>query len=84
MTYGCETWDINEKTRKRINGTNSVTMVRISGKSIPQETRPTTTSLDLIRRIRMCRHRWVGHILRLGQEVNHYIPGIESLVSDEG
>ena len=23
LTYGCETWDIDEKTRKRINGANS-------------------------------------------------------------
>ena len=41
-------------------------LAHITGKSIPQEARPTTTSLDLIRRIRMRRHRWVGHILRLG------------------
>ena len=68
MTYGCETWDLNEKTRKRINGANSVMLARITGNSIPQETRPTTTSLDLIRRIRMRRHRWVGHILRLGPD----------------
>ena len=66
MTYGCETWDINEKTRKRINGANSAMLARITGNSIPHEARPATTSLDLVRRIRMRRHRWVGHILRLG------------------
>ena len=66
LTYGCETWVIDEKTRKRINGANSVMLARITGKSIPQEARPATSSLDLIRRIRMRRHRWLGHILRLG------------------
>ena len=68
MTYGCETWDIDEKTKKRINGTNSIMLARITGKSIPQEARPATTSLNLVCRIRMRRHRWVGHILRLGQD----------------
>ena len=66
LTYGCETWDLDEKTRKRINGSNSVMLARITGNSIPHEARPATTSLNLIRRIRIRRHRWLGHILRLG------------------
>ena len=66
MTYGCETWTIDEKTRKRINGANSAMLARITGKSIPQEARPQSTSLNLVKRIRMRRHRWLGHILRLG------------------
>lgn len=66
LTYGCETWVIDEKTRKRINGANSVMLARITGKPIPQEARPATSSLNLIRRIKMRRHRWLGHILRLG------------------
>ena len=66
MTYGCETWNIDEKTRKRLNGANSVMLARLTGKSIPQEARPGSTSLNLVRRIRMRRHRWLGHILRLG------------------
>ena len=66
LTYGCETWNIDEKTRRRINGANSAMLARITGKTIPQEARSATTSLDLIRRIRMRRHRWLGHILRLG------------------
>ena len=66
LTYGCETWNIDEKTRRRINGANSAMLARITGKTIPQEARSATTSLNLIRRIRMRRHRWLGHILRLG------------------
>ena len=40
MTYGCETWLIDEKTRKRINGANSVMLARITGNPIPYEARP--------------------------------------------
>ena len=43
-------------------------LAHITGNPIPHEARPTTTSLDLVRRIRMRRHRWVGHILRLGPD----------------
>ena len=68
MTYGCETWLIDEKTRERINGVNSVMLTRITRNPIPQEARPISTSLNLVRRIRMRRHRWVGHILRLGPD----------------
>ena len=53
-------WDIDEKNRKRIKWrqqymhSNSVILARITtGNSIPQDTPPSTTSLDLIRRIRM-------------------------------
>ena len=69
MTYGCETWNLDVKTVKRINGVSSVMLSRITGNSIPHEAaeaRPTTTSLDLIKRIRIRRHRWLGYILRLG------------------
>ena len=62
LTYGCETWDIDERTRKRINGANSVILAHITGNSIPQEARPISTSLNLIQRIRMRRHRWLGHM----------------------
>ena len=85
MTYGCETWDINVETQKRINGANSVMLARITGKSIPQEARPATTSLNLIRRIRMRRHRWVGHILRLGQKsIVYQALKVQSLMMVEG
>ena len=41
MTYGCETWNIDEKTRKRINGANSIMLTRITGNS------PSRSALDL-------------------------------------
>lgn len=85
LTYGCETWDINEKTRKRINGANSVMLARITGKSIPQEARPQSTSLNLVRRIRMRRHRWLGHILRLGPDsITYQVLKVQHQLNAEG
>ena len=66
MTHGCETWDINEKTRGRINEANSVMLARITGNSISHEARPATTSLEVIRRIRMRSHR-------LGSKIQYWI-----------
>ena len=40
----------------------------ITGKTIPQEARPATTSLDVILKIRKLRLRWLGHILRAGPD----------------
>ena len=64
LTYGCETWDLDEVTCKQINGANSVMLARITGCSFPSEARPGTTHLDLVRKIRIRRHKWLGHILR--------------------
>ena len=47
LTYGCETWDLCAKTIRRLNGANSSMLARITGKSIQQEARATTTSLNL-------------------------------------
>lgn len=41
-------------------------LARFTGLTIPQEARPTSTSFNLIRKIRQRRLRWVGHILRAG------------------
>ena len=68
LTYGCETWDLNETTCKRINGANSVMLARITGASIPSEARAGTTHLNLVRKIRIRRHKWLGHILRAGED----------------
>ena len=52
LTYGCETWDLDTDTIRKINGANSVILARITGKSIPTEARPHTTSFDLVKKIR--------------------------------
>lgn len=61
LTYGCETWDLDTITTRKINGANSVMLARITGRPIPSEARPSTTSLNLIKKIRERRLCWLGH-----------------------
>ena len=67
MTYGAETWDLNAKTRRKLNGANSLMLASFTGKSIREEARPESTSYNLVHHIRVRRFRWLGHILREGQ-----------------
>ena len=64
FTYGCETWDLSEATMRKLNGANSKMLSHITGRGIRTEARPQTTSLNLVREIRIRRFRWLGHILR--------------------
>ena len=66
LTYGCETWNLDDHTIRRINGVNSTMLVRFTGQSIPAEARPLTTSFNLVKKIRERRFRWLGHIVRAG------------------
>ena len=72
LSYGNESWDINAKTRLSLVGANSRMLAWFTGKTIAQEARPATTSLNVISRIRARRLRWVGHLLRLGPEYPPY------------
>ena len=51
---------------RKINGSNSVMLSRITDRSIPTEARPLTTSFNLVMKIRERRFRWLGHIIRDG------------------
>ena len=64
LTYGCETWSLCDKTMRCLNGANSRMLTHITGKPVRAEARPQTTSLNLVRQIRIRRYRWLGHILR--------------------
>ena len=66
LTYGCETWNLDTHTIRRINGANSTMIARFTGQSIPAEARSVTTSFDLVKKIRERRFRWLGHIVRAG------------------
>ena len=55
ITYGCETWYLNDTATRRINGANSRMLARITGRSIQQEARPASTSLDIVKHIRKIR-----------------------------
>ena len=64
LTYGCETWTLCDKTMRCLNGANSRMLTHITGQSVRAEARPQTTSLNLVRQIRIRRYRWLVHILR--------------------
>ena len=68
MTYGCETWVLTDKVIRKINGANSRMVARITGHSIASEARPVTSSFNLVRKIRQRRLRWLGHLLRAGEQ----------------
>ena len=65
LTYGCEAWDMNERTMAMINGANARCLCRFTGKDAHQEASARSRSYDLVRAIRQRRLRWLGHLLRL-------------------
>ena len=68
LIYGAETWILHEAVQRKIRGANSLMLARITGRSFRDEARTTTTSYDLLSRIRVTRLRWLGHILREGED----------------
>ena len=42
-------------------------VARITGRSVAQEARPATCTLNLVEKIRQRRLRWLGHLLRAGE-----------------
>ena len=67
LMYGCESWFLTDKVLRVINGANSRLLSRFTDKTVRQEARPNTTSLNLTRRIKKLRLRWLGQILRAGR-----------------
>ena len=64
----CQTTCKTKDVLRVINGANSRLLSRFTGKSVQQEARPNTISLDLTRRIHKQRLRWLGQILRDGPQ----------------
>ena len=50
LTYGSETWDLNETVCRTINDTNNVMLAKFTGKCIPQEIMVTTCSLNILKK----------------------------------
>ena len=71
LTYGCEAWDLTERTMAMINGCNARCLSHITGQTAHAEASARTRSYDLVGAIRQRRHRWLGHILRMPN--NRYI-----------
>ena len=64
LTYGCESWNLTQEVMRKLNGCNSQMLVRITGRSVREEVRSTTSSFDLVKSVRVRRLRWLGQILR--------------------
>ena len=68
LTYGSETWRLDSRTRKMLNGTNSRLVSRITKKTPHEEASAATQTFDVVRWIRARRLQWVGHILRMAPD----------------
>ena len=66
LPFGCGTWKFTDKVMCRINGVTSRMLVSFTSKTIQQESQSSTSSLDLVLRLRKIHLRWMGHILRTG------------------
>ena len=67
LTYGCESWNLTDVVMRKLNGCNSQMLSRITGNDVRMEARSTTSSFDVVKRIRVRRLRWLGQILRGNQ-----------------
>jgi len=67
LTYGCESWNLTEDVMRKLNGCNSQMLSRVTGNDVRTEARPTTSSFDVVKHIRVRRLRWLGQILRGNQ-----------------
>ena len=67
LTYGSEAWRLTPTVCAALNGANSSTVSKITGRTIREEATAGKT-FDLIRWIRARKLQWLGHILRMGEE----------------
>ena len=68
LTYGSETWRIDEQTRKTLNGANASMVSVLTGKTPHQDVSSKWKTFDIVAWIRDRRLQWLGHILRMGPE----------------
>ena len=66
LTHGSEAWTLTPSAMKALNCFNSRQLHRITGR--PYRDEATHPSYDLLAAIRLRRHRWLGHILRMPPE----------------
>ncbi len=63
LVFGCESWKLTAQARRKLNGTMSKILSRITGRTIADEAREPT--LDVVMPARDRRSNWLGHTLRL-------------------
>ncbi len=87
LLYGCESCKLAAQARRKLNGTASKMLSRITGRTIADEAREPT--LDVMMRAGGRRWNWLGHILRLEEHrvirpvlMNCVRPTQESLFGD--
>ena len=68
MVYGSETWMLTPEVQRLLNGANSQMVSKITGKTIREEATEATRTYDIIASIRATRMRWLGQILRMGED----------------
>ena len=65
LKHGCWT---KQQARRALNGANAYMPSHITGNNRKYEASADTTTFNLLEWIRVRRHRWLGHILRLPDE----------------
>ena len=63
FTHGSDTWALKPAALRSVNGFNSRSLHRITGRTYRMEA--VEPSFDLVRAVRQRRKRWLGHILRM-------------------
>ena len=63
LTYGHEAWIMTDKLVNKLRSWNARSLHFITGRDHKSEYRE--PSVDIMADMRMCRLRWLGHILRL-------------------
>ena len=62
LIYSSEVWKLTDKLMRTLRGWAARKLARITGKSVREEYHEPT--FDLVKKLRVSRLRWVGHVLR--------------------
>ena len=68
LVYGSETWTLTPEVQRLINGANSQMVAKITDKPMWEEASEATRTYDLLASIRATRMKWLGQILRMGED----------------
>ncbi len=87
LLYGCESWKMTEKVKRKLNGAASKMLATITGRTIQEEARNPT--INVVIKARDRRWSWLGHVLRMPEHrlvrqvlLNCVKPSHETLFAD--